>query len=121
MGELNPNGCVGRLDGTLRVYCPLTSTLLRTFKDRSAPRLPSRMLAQGLFNAEEEERWAVSHVRAGRGEMVAAVGGRVVVWKVGGEVKKGKGKVGAGRLSARSERVRCESHVFCGGFVLREG
>lgn len=103
-----------RLDGTLRVYCPLTSTLLRTFKDRTAPRMPSRMLAQGLFDPADEERWLVSHIRASRGEVVAAVGGRILAWKIGSEVKKAKGKgVGAGRLSARSERFRCESNTLC--------
>lgn len=74
--------------------------------------MPSRMLAQGLFNANDEERWLVSHIRASRGEVVAAVGGRILAWKVGSEVKKSKGKgAGAGRLSARSERFRCEFSV----------
>ncbi|KAK4046844.1 hypothetical protein OIO90_006420 [Microbotryomycetes sp. JL221] len=100
---------VGGLDGTVRCYDILTSTLLRTFKDRSAPRLPSRMLAQGLMDADEEERWRVSHIRASRDAMVAAVGGRIIAWKIGTDVrKKFKSPGVGGKMSARTEKLRSD-------------
>lgn len=106
-----------RLDGTLRLYCPLTALLLRTFRERTAPRHPSRLLAQNLIPVDEEDRWKVNAIcKTGkRGEVVAAVGDRVLSWRMEGtrEVKtgKGKGKSGVQRLSARSERFRCEFFV----------
>ncbi|ORY76507.1 hypothetical protein BCR35DRAFT_305735 [Leucosporidium creatinivorum] len=102
---------VGSLDGTLRLYCPLTSHLLRTFRDRTAPRHPSRLLAQNLIPVNEEDRWRVGTICAkARGEVVACVGDRVLSWRVEGE-KVGKGKAkgkGVQRLSARSERFRSD-------------
>ncbi|KAK4049923.1 hypothetical protein OIV83_003747 [Microbotryomycetes sp. JL201] len=95
---------VGSLDGTVRCFDILTSTLLRTFKDRAAPRLPSRMLAQGLI--ADEDRWQVSHIRASRDAMVAAVGGRIIAWKIGIDAKRKSHAVG--KLSARSERYRSD-------------
>ncbi|GAA5915239.1 hypothetical protein JCM6882_003379 [Rhodosporidiobolus microsporus] len=103
---------VGGLDGTLRFYSTLgpSTTLsapIRSFRDRTAPRHPSRLLAQGLVPTDEEERWLVSHVRANREAVVAAIGGRVLAWRVSDEVKK---KVGAGgkggKLTARQERFK---------------
>lgn len=124
------------LDGTLRAYDMLTATLLRTFKDRSAPRMPARLLAQGLIpgangdgSADDDvARWSVSHIRAEREGVVAAVGGRIVSWRVGdgvgagGKKKRasGTGGLGAtmgGRMSARTERFRCESG--CGSRACR--
>lgn len=103
--------CSSSLDGTVRAFDPLTSRTLRTFKDRSAPRLPARMLAAGLLDANDEERWMVSHIRATTDAVVAAIGGRIVAWRLGTEPSKKKGKgvaVGQGRMSARAERFRCE-------------
>ncbi|GAA5992954.1 hypothetical protein JCM10908_000768 [Rhodotorula pacifica] len=103
---------VGGLDGTLRFYSTLgTSHLvqppIRSFRDRTAPRHPSRMLAQGLVADEEEERWLVSHIRASRDAVVAAIGGRVLAWKISSnEVKKKGMKANGGRLSARQERFK---------------
>ncbi|GAA5840495.1 hypothetical protein JCM11251_007602 [Rhodosporidiobolus azoricus] len=101
---------VGGVDGTLRFYSLLGPTLpsppIRTFRDRSAPRHPSRLLAQGLIPEDEEERWLVSHIRANREAIVAAVGGRVLAWRVSEEVKKPKGGVGKGKLTARQERFK---------------
>ena len=95
------------LDGSLRTYDTLTSTLLRTFKDRAASRLPARMLAQGLI--DDENRWKVSAILASRDSVVAAIGGRVLAWRIEeAEVKKRKGKGASGKMSARGERVRCE-------------
>jgi hypothetical protein len=99
-----------RLDGTLRCYDILTSTLLRTFKDRTATRLPARMLAAGLLDQADEERWKVSLIEAGKDSVVAAIGGRILAWQVDGDVlKKRAAKAGSGKMSARTERVRGES------------
>ncbi|GAA6040453.1 hypothetical protein JCM8097_004557 [Rhodosporidiobolus ruineniae] len=103
---------VGGLDGTLRFYsslgpAQLLSPPLRTFRDRSAPRHPARHLAAGLIAPDEEERWLVSHVRASRDAVVAAIGGRVLAWRLsGGEVKKKVGVKGKGGFSARQERFK---------------
>ncbi|GAA5962302.1 hypothetical protein JCM8115_004287 [Rhodotorula mucilaginosa] len=103
---------VGGLDGTLRFYSTLgTSHLvqppIRSFRDRTAPRHPSRMLAQGLVAEDEEERWLVSHIRASRDAVVAAIGGRVLAWKISSnDVKKKGPKANGGRLSARQERFK---------------
>lgn len=125
------------LDGTLRIYDLLTTSLLRTFKDRSAPRLPARMLATGqLGSLGDEQRWSVSHVRATRDAVVAAVGGKIVSWRVDdrlGAIQGGKRRGGAhgilgpgggsslqGRMSARTERFRCEfvrSTIFEVGLI----
>ncbi|KAM0786263.1 hypothetical protein ACM66B_007062 [Microbotryomycetes sp. NB124-2] len=99
---------VGGLDGTVRCFDILTSTLLRTFKDRTAPRLPSRMLAQGLIDGQDEDRWKVSHIQASRDAMVAAVGGRIISWKIGTDPKRKKHPAVGSRLSARSERYRSD-------------
>ena len=100
-----------RLDGTLRFYSSLgpstaLSPPIRSFRDRSAPRHPSRLLAQGLVAEDEEERWLVSHVRANRDAVVAAIGGRVLAWRVSSEVKKKAGKLTGGKLTARQERFK---------------
>ncbi|KAL8277170.1 hypothetical protein RQP46_010418 [Phenoliferia psychrophenolica] len=94
---------VGCLDGSLRVYDTLTSTLLRTFKDRAASRLPARMLAQGLI--DDEDRWRVSAILASRDSVIAAIGGRVLAWRIEEvEIKKRlKGKGASGKMSARAE------------------
>ncbi|KAM0753341.1 hypothetical protein T439DRAFT_354766 [Meredithblackwellia eburnea MCA 4105] len=97
---------VGMLDGTLKVYDTLTGIVLRTFKDRAASRLPARMLAQGLI--DDEDRWKVSAILANRESVIAAIGGRVLAWRIEVEVKKRKGKGAGGRMSARGERVRSE-------------
>lgn len=100
-----------RLDGTIRCYDPLTSTLLRVFKDRSASRLPSRLLAAGLLDATEEERWQVSKIRADLNGVVASVGGRILSWRIAEDVFKKRGGSGkgssSGKMSARGERVQC--------------
>ncbi|KAK4704476.1 hypothetical protein P7C70_g1732, partial [Phenoliferia sp. Uapishka_3] len=100
---------VGCLDGSLRTYDTLTSTLLRTFKDRAASRLPARMLAQGLI--DDEDRWKVSVILASREGVIAAIGGRVLAWRIEGEVKKRKSKAVSGKMSARGERVRAEQDL----------
>lgn len=105
------------LDGTIRCYDPLTSTVLRVFKDRSASRLPARMLAAGLLDPSDEERWKVSMIRATKDEMVAAVGGRILSWRTTlGELKKRAGKAtggaSSGRMSVKGERYRCESDIL---------
>ncbi|GAA5866086.1 hypothetical protein JCM3774_000020 [Rhodotorula dairenensis] len=103
---------VGGLDGTLRFYSTLGTFHLvqppiRSFRDRTAPRHPSRLLAQGLVAQEEEERWLVSHIRASRDAVVAAIGGRVLAWKISSnDVKKKGPKANGGRLSARQERFK---------------
>ncbi|KAI5480559.1 F-box and WD repeat domain containing protein [Pseudohyphozyma bogoriensis] len=98
---------VGGLDGTLRCYDILTSTLVRTFKDRAASRLPARMLAAGLI--DDEDRWKVTRIRANRECVIAAIGGRILAWRVADEVKKkGKSKSGSGKMSARTERYRSD-------------
>ncbi|SCV73115.1 BQ2448_7040 [Microbotryum intermedium] len=100
---------VGSLDGTVRCYDSLTSSLLRTLKDRTAPRMPARMLAAGQIDANDEERWSVSHIRASREAVVAAVDNRVLAWRIAADLgkKKLKGVAGAGgKMSARTERFR---------------
>ncbi|SGY29304.1 BQ5605_C002g01039 [Microbotryum silenes-dioicae] len=100
---------VGSLDGTVRCYDALTRSLLRTFKDRTAPRMPARMLAAGQIDANDEERWSVSHIRASREAVVAAIGSRVLAWRITADLgkKKLKGVVGVGgKMSARTERFR---------------
>ena len=101
---------IRRLDGTLRCYDPLTSSLLRTFKDRTASRLPARLLQAGLIDATEEDRWKVSCIVSDRESIVAAVGGSIVAWRVSEELKKKKktGK-GSGKGGFKSERVHCSS------------
>ncbi len=67
------------------------------------------MLAQGLVAEDEEERWLVSHIRASRDAVVAAIGGRVLAWKISSnDVKKKGPKANGGRLSARQERFKGE-------------
>ncbi|GAA5955692.1 hypothetical protein JCM3765_001822 [Sporobolomyces pararoseus] len=103
---------VGGLDGTLRFYSTLGSPSaaqppVRTFRERSAPRHPSRMLAQGLIPEDDEERWLVSHIRANRDCVVAAIGGRVLAWRTEMLLKK-KGAFGGktGKVTARQERFK---------------
>lgn len=95
-----------RLDGALRCYDTLTSTLLRTFKDRAASRLPARMLNAGLI--DDESSWRVSMIHANRDSVVAAVGGKILSWRIVEEPKKRKNKTN-GKMSARTERGRCLS------------
>ncbi|KPV72094.1 uncharacterized protein RHOBADRAFT_56218, partial [Rhodotorula graminis WP1] len=107
---------VGGLDGTLRFYSSLGSSTalsppIRSFRDRSAPRHPSRLLAHGLVAEDEEERWLVSHVRANRDAVVAAIGGRVLAWRVSSEVKKKAGKPTGGKLTARQERFKANMEL----------
>ncbi|GAA5900755.1 hypothetical protein JCM8208_004603 [Rhodotorula glutinis] len=107
---------VGGLDGTLRFYSSLgpstaLSPPIRSFRDRSAPRHPSRLLAQGLVAEDEEERWLVSHVRANRDAVVAAIGGRVLAWRVSSEVKKKAGKPTGSKLTARQERFKANMEL----------
>ncbi|GAA5855447.1 hypothetical protein JCM9279_005480 [Rhodotorula babjevae] len=107
---------IGGLDGTLRFYSSLGSSTalsppVRSFRDRSAPRHPSRLLAQGLVAGDEEERWLVSHVRANRDAVVAAIGGRVLAWRVSSEVKKKAGKPTGGKLTARQERYKANMEL----------
>ncbi|GAA5930988.1 uncharacterized protein JCM15063_002514 [Sporobolomyces koalae] len=104
---------VGGLDGTLRFYStlgPATTTQIpvRTFRDRSAPRHPSRLLAQGLVAEDDEERWLVSHIRANRDSVVAAIGGRILAWRTEPIFKKksGLGFGKTGKLTARQERFK---------------
>ncbi|GAA5948702.1 hypothetical protein JCM10213_004389 [Rhodosporidiobolus nylandii] len=102
---------VGGLDGTLRLYSPLSTSSapapVRTFRDRTAPRHPRGALAAGLIPADEEERWLVSHIRASRDAVVAAIGGRVLAWRVAGAEEKKKKAVGAGaKMTARQERFK---------------
>lgn len=111
-----------RLDGALRFYSTLGPSMtvsppIRSFRDRSAPRHPSRLLAQGLVADDEEERWLVSHVRANRDAVVAAIGGRVLAWRVSSEVKKKAGKAQGGKLTARQERFK--GALRCSIFVCR--
>lgn len=104
---------VGHLDGTVRVFDPLSGDLLRTFKDRSAARLPARLLAQGVLDEAEEERWMVRDIIADREGVVVNVGGKVLAWRVKEELtRKGvKGK-GAGKgPSKRQERFRTEQEL----------
>ncbi|GAA5987520.1 hypothetical protein JCM5350_003113 [Sporobolomyces pararoseus] len=103
---------VGGLDGTLRFYSTLGSPStsqppVRTFRERSAPRHPSRLLAQGLIPEDDEERWLVSHIRANRDCVVAAIGGRVLAWRTEMVLKK-KGGFGGktGKVTARQERFK---------------
>lgn len=97
---------VGGLDGALRAYDPLTTALLRVFKDRAAPeRMLSRMPVTA-FEAEEE-RWRVSDILPGKDSVVFAVGGRIVSWKFREEVKQKKTGKSGGRGSIKSERVHC--------------
>ncbi|GAA5881620.1 hypothetical protein JCM16303_005512 [Sporobolomyces ruberrimus] len=102
---------VGGLDGTLRFYSTLgdASTpqpAVRTFRDRSAPRHPSRMLAQGLIADDDEERWLVSHIRANRDCVVAAIGGRILAWRTEPILKKKGGFGKPGKVTARQERFK---------------
>ncbi|TAM65331.1 MAG: hypothetical protein EPN48_18545 [Microbacteriaceae bacterium] len=108
------NSLVRSLDGTLRFYSTLgTAHLLqppiRSFRDRTAPRHPSRMLAQGLIADDEENRWLVSHVRASREAVVAAIGGRILAWRTSSDVKKKGIKAAGGKLTARQERFKGKS------------
>ncbi|BGP51368.1 hypothetical protein JCM10450v2_007306 [Rhodotorula kratochvilovae] len=107
---------VGGLDGALRFYSTLGAPSLleppiRAFRDRSAPRHPSRLLAQGLVAPAEEERWLVSHVRANRDAVVAAIGGRVLAWRVSSEIKKKLAKAAGGKLTARQERFKANMEL----------
>ncbi|GAA6059935.1 hypothetical protein JCM10212_003075 [Sporobolomyces blumeae] len=102
---------VGGLDGTLRFYSSLgpASTPqppIRVFRDRSAGRHPSRMLAQGLVSTDDEEKWLVSHIRANRECVVAAVGGRILAWRTEAIVKKKVGLGKGGKVTARQERFK---------------
>ncbi|GAA5907456.1 hypothetical protein JCM5296_006913 [Sporobolomyces johnsonii] len=103
---------VGGLDGTLRFYSTLglshtPQPPIRSFRDRSAPRHPSRMLAQGLVAEDDEERWLVSHIRANREAVVAAIGGRVLAWRTSSDVRRKAGaKASGGKLTARQERFK---------------
>ncbi|GAA6024035.1 hypothetical protein JCM10207_004496 [Rhodosporidiobolus poonsookiae] len=102
---------VGGLDGTLRFYSTLgpshlLSPPIRSFRDRTAPRHPSRLLAQGLVPDDEEERWLVSQVRASRDAVVAAIGGRVLAWRLSEEVKRKGPRASGGKLTARQERFK---------------
>lgn len=102
---------VGGLDGTLRFYSSLgpshlLSPPVRSFRDRTAPRHPSRMLAQGLVAEDEEERWLVSHVVASRDAVVAAIGGRILAWRMTSDTKRKGVKANGGKLSARQERFK---------------
>ncbi|GAA5903061.1 uncharacterized protein JCM6883_002679 [Sporobolomyces salmoneus] len=103
---------IGGLDGTLRFYSTLgppqaSQSPVRTFRERSAPRHPSRMLAQGLIPEDDEERWLVSHIRANRDCVVAAIGGRILAWRTEAVLKK-KGAPGwkTGKVTARQERFK---------------
>uniref|UniRef100_A0A0K3CT00 BY PROTMAP: gi/472582866/gb/EMS20537.1/ F-box and WD repeat domain containing protein [Rhodosporidium toruloides NP11] gi/647402127/emb/CDR48435.1/ RHTO0S17e03532g1_1 [Rhodosporidium toruloides] n=1 Tax=Rhodotorula toruloides TaxID=5286 RepID=A0A0K3CT00_RHOTO len=107
---------VGGLDGTLRFYSTIgTAHLLqppiRSFRDRTAPRHPSRMLAQGLIADDEENRWLVSHVRASREAVVAAIGGRILAWRTSSDVKKKGVKAAGGKLTARQERFKANMEL----------
>lgn len=67
------------------------------------------MLAAGLLDASDEDRWKVSVIKANRESVVAAIGGSVLAWRIAApEVKKRKTK-GNGKMSARAERFRCAS------------
>ncbi|GAA5978568.1 hypothetical protein JCM11641_002773 [Rhodosporidiobolus odoratus] len=107
--EINEVGVfVGGLDGTLRLYSPLSplpSSPLRVFRDRTAPRHPRGALAAGLIPIDEEERWLVSHIRASRDAVVAAIGGRVLAWRVDEGVKRKVIRPGA-KGTARQERFK---------------
>ncbi|GJN93719.1 hypothetical protein Rhopal_006776-T1 [Rhodotorula paludigena] len=107
---------VGSLDGTLRFYSTLGNTHLvqspiRSFRDRSAPRHPARALAQGLVPQDEEDRWLVSHIRANRDAVVAAIGGRVLAWRIGSEIKKKSAKPNGGKITARQERFKANMEL----------
>ncbi|GAA6055815.1 hypothetical protein JCM3770_004773 [Rhodotorula araucariae] len=107
---------VGGLDGALRFYSTLGAPHLveppiRAFRDRSAPRHPSRLLAQGLVAPVDEERWLVSHVRANRDAVVAAIGGRVLAWRLSSEIKKKPAKAAGGKLTARQERFKANMEL----------
>ncbi|BGP35038.1 hypothetical protein JCM10296v2_006868 [Rhodotorula toruloides] len=107
---------VGGLDGTLRFYSTLGTAHLiqppiRSLRDRTAPRHPSRMLAQGLIADEEENRWLVSHVRASREAVVAAIGGRILAWRTSSDVKKKGIKAAGGKLTARQERFKANMEL----------
>ncbi|GEM12605.1 F-box and WD repeat domain containing protein [Rhodotorula toruloides] len=107
---------VGGLDGTLRFYSTLGTTHLlqlpiRSFRDRTAPRHPSRMLARGLIADDEENRWLVSHLRASRDAVVAAIGGRILAWRTRSDVKKKGDKAVGGKLTARQERFKANMEL----------
>ncbi|GAA5926228.1 hypothetical protein JCM1841_001162 [Sporobolomyces salmonicolor] len=111
--ELTEAGAfVGSVDGTLRFYSTLGPSHtpqppIRSFRDRSAPRHPSRMLAQGLVAEDDEERWLVSHIRANKEAVVAAIGGRVLAWRTSSDVRRKAGtKANGGKLTARQERFK---------------
>ncbi|GAA6008501.1 hypothetical protein JCM11491_004500 [Sporobolomyces phaffii] len=110
---------VGALDGTVRFYSllgPSPATVMRTFKQRAAPRHATRMLGQGLIHDDDEERWHVGQICAGRDWVVASIGGKVLAWKTtegkpGARKGSGGAMAGKGKLTPRQERFRANMEL----------
>lgn len=68
-------------DGTVKALDLLTGHVVRTFNERTARRLPARLLAAGELPAEHAARFRVNQVVAGNELFVAAIGPQVLAWR----------------------------------------
>lgn len=86
------HACTCSVNGVVRAFDPLAATLIRTFSERSASRHPSRLLAAGQADEEDEERYAVANISATRDAVVASIGGKILAWKLTESKAKSKSK-----------------------------
>ncbi|PWN87145.1 hypothetical protein FA10DRAFT_289217 [Acaromyces ingoldii] len=103
---------VGCSDGTIKAFCPLTGSLVRTFNDRTATRHPARMLAAGELSDDEASRFVVTSLVAGTETVVAAIGAQVLAWRAekvkssGGNKRGPRSSSGTPKLGARTASGR---------------
>jgi hypothetical protein len=81
---------IGGVDGSIKVFSPLTGSLLRVFNERTATRHAARALASQALDVEAAARFAVRQISIGPDSLVAAVGADVLAWRSGPPARSGR-------------------------------